>query len=143
MKRKVASIDQTLIIPEVIHSLLQDFSDLIPNELPNSLPPPRDIEHHIDLIPGASLLNLSYYSMSPSEHAELQRQVDELLEKGLVKESRSSCSIPTLLIPKKGGSWRICIDSQAINKITIKYSFPIPQLSDMLNKLNGAEIFSK
>ena len=89
------------------------------DEFPNELPLVRSISHHIDLIPSANLPNKATYRLTPLENEEIKQQVQELLEKGLVKESLSPCVIPTVLSPKKDGGWRMCTDSREINKITI------------------------
>ncbi|GKV27101.1 hypothetical protein SLEP1_g36308 [Rubroshorea leprosula] len=135
--------DATCPFPEEIRSLLEEFSDVVLDEIPLGLPPMRDIQHAIDFIPGSVIPNKPAYRMNPQEYAELQRQVKELMEKGLVKESVSPCAVPVLLVPKKDGTWRMCVDSRAVNKITIKYRFPIPRLDDMLDQLHGATVFSK
>ena len=97
-------------LPTAVLDLLQDFEDVFPDEVPAGLPPIRGIEHQIDLVPGASLPNRPAYRTNPDETKEIQRQVKELLDKGYVRESLSPCAVPVLLVPKKDGSWCMCVD---------------------------------
>ena len=92
---------------------------------------------------GASIPNRPTYRSNPEETKELQRQVNELMEKGYVKESMSLCAVPMILVPKKDGTWRMCVDCQSINNTTVKYRHPIPCLDDMLDELHGACVCSK
>jgi hypothetical protein len=130
-------------LPEEIQELLENFADIVVDDLPCSLPPIRSISHHIDLIPGASLPNKAAYRLTPQENEEVKKQVQDLMDKGLVRESLSPCVVPTVLSPKKDGGWRMCTDSRAINKITIRYRFPLPRMDDLMDCLSGAKFFSK
>jgi hypothetical protein len=130
-------------LKQQLEIILNEFEDVFPEELPVGLPPVRGIEHQIDLIPGATLPNKAAYRCNPEETKELQRQIEELIDRGYVRESLSPCAVPVLLVLKKDGSWRMCVDSRAVNNITIKYRFPIPRLDDMLDELHGSVIFSK
>ena len=130
-------------LSSVFVDLLQEFEDMFPEEMPNGLPPIRGIEHQIDFIPGAAIPNRLAYRTNSSETKEIQKQVEELLSKGYVRESLSPCSVPVILVPKKDGTWRMCVDCKAINKITVKYHHPISRLDDMLDELYGSCLFTK
>ena len=90
--------------PQEVIEILDEFSYIFQDDLPDQLPPFRDIQHVIDLVLGSTLPNLSHYRMNPTEHQELQKQVSELLRKGFIRESLSPYAVPALLTPKKDGT---------------------------------------
>ena len=98
------SNDLNHIMPSVAISLLQEFDDVFPDNTPSGLPPLRGIEYLIDFVPRASIPNRPAYRSNPEETRELQRQVDELMEKGYIHESMSPSVVPVLLVPKKDGN---------------------------------------
>ncbi|MCO5614749.1 hypothetical protein L7F22_069033 [Adiantum nelumboides] len=125
----------------------QDFlhahADCFSEGLPGQLPPVRLEDHTIDLIPGSTPPNRPPYRVSRAQNEEIMNQVKDLLEKGLIQPSISPFCSPVLLVLKKDGSWRMCIDYRALNKITIKNRFPIPRIDDILDRLQGSSCFSR
>ena len=97
-------------LPNSISFLLQDYDDVLLKGLPSGLPPIWGIEHQIDFVSGSQWPNTWAYQSDSEDINELQRQVEELLNKGNVRESSSLCAITVLLVPKKNGTWRMCFD---------------------------------
>ena len=81
--------------------------------------------------------------MTPQQNEEIAKKIQELLDQGLIRKSISPCTMPTVLAPKKGGTRRLLTDSRAINRITIKYSFPIPRIEDLMECLGEVRYFTK
>jgi len=135
--------EEVALLHPFAQSLLREFEDVFPNDLPSGLPPLREIERQIDLLWGAPLLNKLAYRCNTNESKELQRQVQELLDPVYIRESLTPCLVPALLVLKRDETWHMCDDSSAINNMTIKYRYLIFQLDDMLDELHGFMIFSK
>ncbi|XP_051126600.1 uncharacterized protein LOC127248348 [Andrographis paniculata] len=124
-------------------NLLKEFEDIFLDDIPHKLPPLRGIEHLVDFAPGALIPNRPAYMCNPNESEETHRQVQELLDKGWVRESLSPCVVPILLVPKKDNSGRMCVDCKSVNVINVKYQHPIEGLDDMPDELHGARLFTK
>lgn len=123
--------------------IMEEFSDVFPKDLPNGLPPARDVDHKIDLEPGHSPPFRPIYRLSYKELVELRKQLKELLDQGHIRPSKSPYGAPILFVTKKDGSMRMCIDYRALNKITIKNRYPLPRTDELLDQLHGAKVFSK
>ncbi|GJZ45956.1 putative reverse transcriptase domain-containing protein [Tanacetum coccineum] len=106
-------------------SVVRDFEDVFPEDLLR-LPPQRQVEFRIDLVPGATLVAKSSYRLAPSEMQELSGQLQELQDKGFIRPSHSPWGAPVLFVKKKDGSLRMCIDYKELNKLTIKNRYPLP-----------------
>ncbi|KAL8120809.1 hypothetical protein AgCh_017842 [Apium graveolens] len=122
--------------------IVRDFLDVFPDELPG-LPPDREIEFTIDLAPGTEPVSKAPYRMAPVEKKELAAQLQELLDKGVIRPSVSPWGAPVLFVKKKDGSMRLCIDYRELNKLTIKNKYPLPRIDDLFDQLKGASCFSK
>ena len=107
------------------------------------MPPERDIDHEIELVPGASPIAKSPYKMSVPEAIELKEQLRQLLEQGFIRPSVSPWGAPVLFQKKKDGTLRLCIDYRGLNQLTIKNKYPIPRIDELLDHLHGSTIFSK
>lgn len=81
--------------------------------------------------------------MSIMENAEIKKQIKDLLDKGFISPSTLPCGLPIVLIPKKDGTWRMCVDFRALNKITVKNRYPLPRIDDLLDQLKDARYFTK
>ena len=122
---------------------VRDFPDVFPKELPG-LPPHKEIEFAIDVVPGATPASITPYRMAPLELKELKLQLQELLEKKrFIRPSVSPWGAPVLFVKKKDGTLRLCIDYRQLNKLTIKNKYPLPRIDDLFDQLKGASIFSK
>ncbi|GJV35591.1 putative reverse transcriptase domain-containing protein [Tanacetum coccineum] len=122
--------------------VIQDFPKVFLDELPG-LPPPRQVEYRIDLIPGVAPVARAPYRLAPSEKKELSKQLQELSEKGFIRPSSSPWGAPILFVKKKDGSFRMCIDYRELNKLTIKNRYPLPRIDDLFDQLQGSSIYSK
>ncbi|KAL8132071.1 hypothetical protein AgCh_007823 [Apium graveolens] len=122
--------------------IVRDFLDVFPDELPG-LPPDREIEFTIDLAPGTEPVSKAPYRMAPVEMKELAAQLQELLDKGVIRPSVSPWGAPVLFVKKKDGSMRLCIDYREINKLKIKNKYPLPRIDDLFDQPKGASCFSK
>lgn len=123
--------------------LTKEFPDVFPPELPKQIPPARDVDHRIDIVPGSAPPSKPTYRMSPRELDELKTQLDDLMGKGLIRPSTSPYGAPVLLVRKKDGAWRFCVDYRALNAITVKNKYPLPRIDELFDRLQGAKYFSK
>jgi hypothetical protein len=133
-------------LPETVvsiedHPVLRDFEDVF-REIPG-LPPKRDIDFSIDLVPGAAPVSKTPYRMGTPELKELHMQLEEYLKKGYIHPSVLPWGAPLLFVKKKDGTLRLCIYFKQLNKVTIKNKYPLPKIDDLFDQLKGARIFSK
>ncbi|GKE62592.1 putative reverse transcriptase domain-containing protein [Tanacetum coccineum] len=115
---------------------------VFPEDLPG-IPPTRQVEFRIDLVPGATPVARAPYRLAPSEMKELAEQLQELTDKGFIRPSSSPWGALVLFVKKKDGSFRMCIDYRELNKMTVKNRYLLPRIDDLFDQLQGSSIYSK
>ncbi|XP_016185575.1 uncharacterized protein LOC107627238 [Arachis ipaensis] len=128
------NLDQILVV--------KNFLEVFPEDIPE-FPPQRKIEFAIKLVPGAGPVSIAPYRMAPIELAELKTKLEEILNKRFIRPSVSSWGAPVLLVKKKNGGMRLCVDYRQLNKVTVKNKYPLPRVDDLMDQLQGAGVFSK
>nr|KYP61075.1 Retrovirus-related Pol polyprotein from transposon 17.6 [Cajanus cajan] len=139
------AMDTPPLLPTNLHpdllKLLEEFHQVFTQ--PHGLPPPRPHDHHITLLPQSQPVNVKPYRYPHSQKEAMSTILFNMLQEGIVIPSTSPYSSPVLLVRKKDGSWRFCVDYRSLNSITIKNRFPIPTMDELLDELGNATIFTK
>ncbi|KAL4310839.1 hypothetical protein GQ457_01G000630 [Hibiscus cannabinus] len=136
------SVDSsTSTTPTYLQPLLDSYQSVFAE--PTSLPPPRSQDHAITLVPGALPVNLRPYRFPHSQKTEIEKQISDMLAASVIQSSKSPFASPCLLVKKKDGTWRLCVDYRHLNSLTIKNKYPIPVVDDLLDELSGAKFYSK
>jgi len=126
----------------LVVSVVHEFEDVFLDEVPG-LPPSREVKFSIDLVPGTGPILMAPYRMALAELVELKKQIKELMEKQFIRPSTSPWGAPVLLVKKKDGSSRLCVDYRQLNKMTIKNKYPLTRIDDLMDQLHGSSVFSK
>jgi hypothetical protein len=121
--------------------VVRDFPDAFSEELPR-MPPDREVEFVIDLLPGTAPISKRPYRMSIEKLKEL-KQLTELQEAGYIHPSSSPWGAPVLFVQKKDGLQRMCVDYRSLNDVTVKNKYLLPHIEDLFDQMRGARVFSK
>ena len=122
--------------------IVKEFPDVFPDDI-SGLPPDREIEFIIELIPRTEPISIPPYKMAPAELKELKAQLEELLSKGFIRPSTSPWGAPVPFVKKKDGSLRLCIDYRQLNRTTIRNQYLLPRIDELFNQLHGSWVYSK
>uniref|UniRef100_A0A151UIJ3 Retrovirus-related Pol polyprotein from transposon 17.6 n=1 Tax=Cajanus cajan TaxID=3821 RepID=A0A151UIJ3_CAJCA len=144
----IAPPTQSTTINQTNHRIQSELTQLLHEyarvfQTPTGLPPSRPHDHHIRLQPHSSPINVKPYRYLHHQKEAMTQMIKEMLTEGIIRPSTSLFSYPVLLVKKKDGSWRFCVDYRALNAITIKDKFPIPTIDELLDELGSVKIFSK
>ncbi len=126
-----------------IRQVLEEFPNVMPEKLPEDLPPIRRVDHAIEVVLGVAPPTKAPYKMSHEELKELKVQLEELLAKRYIKPSKSPYGALVLFVHKKDGTLRMCVDYRALNKATVKNRYPLLRIDDLFDRLLGAKVFNR
>ncbi|XP_071683141.1 uncharacterized protein [Lolium perenne] len=124
-----------------VQELLDKFSSVFDN--PTSLPPSRQYDHQIPLIPGARPVSMRPYRVALELKSELEKQIQELLKQGVITHINSAFASPVILVKKSDHTWRLVVDYRHLNALTVKGKYPLPVIDELLDELAGSKWFSK
>jgi hypothetical protein len=127
---------------EMIGQILKRFPEVFRDSLPEALPPERTTSHEINT-GDATPVNINSYPMSDEKLREQMRQVEMLLQKGLIRPSASGWGFPVIFVKKANGTWRMCIDYRALNQLTAKNGYPLPRIHELLDRVGQAKVLTK
>ena len=136
----VETVKEGTMVDEI--SVVREFPYVFPDDIAG-LPPEREVEFTIDLIPGTEPISLPPYRMAPAELRELKAQLEELSSKGFIRPSISPWGAPVLFVKKKDGSLRLCIYYRQLNRVTIHNQYPLPRIDELFDQLQGSQVYSK
>lgn len=128
-------------VPECIQQIIQEYQAVF--DEPEGLPPRRNCDHKIPLVEGAQPVNLRPYRYNPELKNEIEKQITEMLQSGVIQHSQSAWSSPALLVRKKDGTWRLSVDYRQLNNLTVKSKYPVPIIEELLDELSGSKWFTK
>ncbi|GJU53423.1 putative reverse transcriptase domain-containing protein [Tanacetum coccineum] len=122
--------------------IVREFPEVFPEDLPG-LPPARQVEFQIDLVPGAAPVARAPYRLAPAKLQELSTQLQELSDRGFIRPGSSPWGALVLFVKKKDGSFRMCIDYRELNRLTVKNRYPLSRIDDLFDQLQGSRVYSK
>ena len=137
----VQSSSEDTELPAEIAQVLQQYTQCF--DTPTKLPPHRPFDHKITLMSGVQPVNVKPYRYSPQQKDEIEKQIREMLKQGIIRTSQSPFASPVLLVKKKDGSWRFCVDYRHLNAVTVKDRYPMPVIDELLDELSGVRYFTK